>query len=299
MVKVVICGTIGLDTIKTPFGEVKDALGGSATYACLAASLFSETGIVSIAGKDLPSPHIMLFKKKNINMDGISYAEKNFRWSGEYTFDMNEAKTLKTDLNALLEFKAELPENYKKEKYLFLANIDPELQLKVLDQSNEPLFTMMDTMNFWITSKKEQVKQVMKRVHTVLLNEGEARQLFEIVNLIAAGKKALELGPRFVIIKKGEHGALLFTRKSIFNAPSYPLEIINDPTGCGDSFAGALIGYLARSGNVNEETIRKAVIYGSVVASFTAEDFSINRLKNIGKEDIEQRYKEFEQLRNF
>ncbi len=299
MVKVVICGTIGLDTIKTPFGEIKDALGGSATYACLAASLFSETGIVSIAGKDLPPQHMMLFKKKNINIDGISYAEKNFRWSGEYTFDMNEAKTLRTDLNALLEFKAELPEQYQKEKYLFLANIDPELQLKVLNQSKEPVFTMMDTMNFWITNKRELVKEVMNRVDTVLLNEGEARQLFETVNLVIAGKKVLELGPRSVIIKKGEHGALLFTRKSIFNAPGYPLEVIKDPTGCGDSFAGALIGYLAKSNTINEETMRKAIIYGSSAASFTAEDFSINKLKNISKQDIEQRYKEFEQLRSF
>ncbi|MBI3033092.1 bifunctional hydroxymethylpyrimidine kinase/phosphomethylpyrimidine kinase [Candidatus Woesearchaeota archaeon] len=299
MVKVIICGTIGLDTIKTPFGEVKDAIGGSATYACLAASLFVETGIVSIAGKDLPEQYLMLLKNKNINTEGVSYAEKNFRWSGEYTFDMNEAKTLKTDLNALLEFKADLPESYKKEKYLFLANIDPELQLKVLDQSKNPVFTMMDTMNFWITSKKEQVKQVMKKVDAVLLNEGEARQLFETVNLIAAGKKALELGPDYVIIKKGEHGALLFTRKSIFNAPSYPLEVIKDPTGCGDSFAGALIGYLAKNENVNEETMRKAVIYGSVVASFTAEDFSVETVKAITKYDIEQRYKEFEQLRSF
>ena len=299
MIKVIICGTIGLDDIKTPFGEIKNALGGSATYASIAASCFVEVGMVSIAGKDLPSEHVEMLKNRKIDCDGVEFSGKNFRWSGEYHFDMNEAKTIKTELNSLLELKANLPENYKKKEFIFLANVDPELQIRVLDQITKPKLVVMDTMNFWIESKRERLLEAIKRVDVLMINDGEARELFNTVNLFDAAKKALTLGPKQVIIKKGEHGALLFSKNTVFNAPGYPLEVIKDPTGCGDCFAGGFIGYLAATDDISESNMRKAVVYGSAIASFNAEDFSVNKVKKISREDIEKRYNEFKELRKF
>ncbi|MAG15988.1 sugar kinase [Candidatus Woesearchaeota archaeon] len=296
MVDIVIVGSVALDTVKTPFGEVKEVLGGAATYSSYAASFFSKPGIVAVVGEDFPSEHLDLLKGKEIDLNGVKKEGKTFRWQGRYEYDMNEAKTLKTELNSFENFEPELPEEYKKTKYVFLANINPELQLQVLEQIEQPEIVMLDTMNLWIQTKKEQLLEVIKKVNVLLMNDSEARQLFETPSLVKAASSALKLGPKHVIIKKGEHGALLFTNNSHFNAPGYPLEVIKDPTGCGDSFAGALIGYLAKSGL---DEIRKAIIYGSVVASFNAEDFSLNRLKQISNEDVYSRYKEFEKMREF
>jgi len=303
MVEIVFAGTIGLDDIKTPFGKVKEALGGSSTYAAYAASFFAKPGLVSIAGEDLPKEHFELLKKKGIDISGIEIKGKNFRWKGSYEFDMNEAKTLKTELNSLMDFDPKLPDGYKKAKYLFLANIDPELQIKVLEQMEKPEFVVMDTMNFWIESKKHQLIDAIKKVDLLVLNDGEARQLFDTVNLVNAADKALDLGPKAVIIKKGEHGALLFVRENgtrkHFSAPGYPLEVVKDPTGCGDSFGGGLIGYLAKTNDLSEANLRKAVIYGSVMASFNAEDFSLEKQKKISMGDIEKRFGEFREMREF
>lgn len=299
MVELIIIGSIGLDDVKTPFGEKKAVLGGSAIYASFASSFFTNPGVVSIAGKDFPEEHKKLLRDRDINIDGIEFKGKTFRWEGKYEYDMNEAKTLKTELNSLIEFSANLPEHYKDDKFLFLGNIDPILQLKVIEQATNPKFIAMDTMNFWISSKKETLIEVIKKVDLLLINDGEARQLFNTVNLLKAAKEALKLGPKYVIIKKGEHGALLFTDNTHFNAPGYPLEVLKDPTGCGDSFAGGMMGYLAKTNNLSESNIRKAIIYGSVIASFNAEDFSLERQKRLTNDEIEERYKEFEKIRKF
>jgi len=296
---VLIIGTVALDTIETPFGKVEKTLGGSATYASFAASFFAEPSLVSIIGSDFPKEYIELMKKRKINLEGLKTAGKTFHWDGFYEYDMNEAKTRKTELNSLENFKADVPEKYKNIDYVFLANIDPEQQLETLRQLNNPKLVVLDTMNFWINNKRKELIEAIKNVDVLLLNDGEARQLFSTANLVQAANSALKLGPKAVIIKKGEHGALLFTKNKHFNAPGYPLENIKDPTGCGDSFGGAFIGYLAKTKDLNEQNFRKAIVYGSVVASHNAEDFGLNRLKNLTMRDIEKRYKEFQDIREF
>ena len=295
----IIIGIVALDFIETPFGKVENALGGSACYASIAASFFSKPGIMSIIGKDFPNEHIEFLKSRQINIDGITTGEKTFKWQGFYEFDMNEAKTLKTELNSLESYSVAVPESYKDAKYVFLANIDPEQQLKVINTLNNPELIVMDTMNFWIDIKKEQLLETIKKAHILILNDGEARQLFGTPNLVKAARMALKLVSKAVIIKKGEHGALLFTDSKHFNAPGYPLENIKDPTGCGDCFGGAFTGFLTKTNDVSEENMRKAVIYGSVVASLNAEGFSIENLKKINIKDIEKRYNEFKELRDF
>ena len=299
MSDVLIVGTVALDTIETPFGKVQNALGGSAAYASFAASFFSKPAIISIIGKDFPKEYIDLLRKKGINMDGVQTGGKTFHWEGFYEYDMNEANTRKTELNSLANFGVKVPEKYKDIKYVFLANIDPEQQLEMLNKISRPDLVVMDTMNFWINNKKKQLTEVINKVDVLLLNDGEARQLFSTASLVKAADEALKLGPNAVIIKKGEHGALLFTKNKHFNAPGYPLENIRDPTGCGDCFGGGFIGYLAKTGNLSESNFRKAIIYGSVLASYNAEDFSLNRLRTLTMGDIEKRYKEFQDIREF
>ena len=296
---ILIIGTVAFDTIETPFGRVEKALGGSATYASFAASLFSKPSVLSVIGNDFPNEYLELMKKRNIGIDGIKVTGKTFHWDGFYEYDMNEAKTRKTELNSLEHFKVQVPKKYKGIKYVFLANIDPKLQLETLNQMDKPDFVVLDTMNFWISSKKEQVIKAIKKADVLLLNDGEARQLFNTVNLVKAANEALSLGTKAVIIKKGEHGALMFTKGRHFNAPSYPLENIKDPTGCGDTFGGAFIGYLAKTKELSEKNFRKAVVYGSVAASYNAEGFGIEKLKELTMADIESRYKEFEDIREF
>jgi len=252
---VLIIGTVALDTIETPFGKVEKVLGGSATYASFAASFFAKPALVSVIGRDFPKDCMELMKSRGIDVEGVKIDDKTFHWEGFYEYDMNEAKTRKTELNALEHFKPEVPEKYKGIKYVFLANIDPEHQLSVLRQMNNPEFVVLDTMNFWIDNKKEELIEAIKNADVLLLNDGEARQLFSTANLVKASNEALGLGPKAVIIKKGEHGALLFTKNEHvknaktsadfrhFNAPGYPLETIKDPTGCGDAYrAGLLYG---------------------------------------------------------
>ena len=296
---VLIIGTVAFDTIETPFGKVERALGGSAAYASFAASFFSKPALISVVGNDFPKDYIELIKKRKIDVDGLKITGKTFHWDGFYEYDMNEAKTRKTELNSLEHFKVEVPEKYKKIRYVFLANIDPEQQLETLRQMDKPDFVVLDTMNFWINNKKKSLMDVIKKVDVLLLNDGEARELFKTANLVKAANAALSMGPKAVIIKKGEHGALLFTKNKHVNAPGYPLENIKDPTGCGDSFGGAFIGYLAKTKDLNERNFRKAIVYGSVVASHNAEDFGLNRLKDLKMSDIEKRYKEFRDIREF
>lgn len=317
MSDVLIIGTVALDTIETPFGRAERILGGSASYASFAASFFSKPAIISIIGKDFPKEYMDLLRKRNIETEGVQAEGKTFHWEGFYEYDMNEAKTRKTELNSLAGFKVKVPEKYRDVKYVFLANIDPEQQLETLNQIRMPELVVMDTMNFWISGKQKQLIEVIKKVDILLLNDGEARQLFKTASLVNAANEALSLGPRAVIIKKGEHGALLFTRNKHtenpkdfrdarksenfrhFSAPGYPMENIRDPTGCGDCFGGGFIGYLAKTKDLSESNFRKAVVYGSVIASYNAEDFGLNRLKSLEMKDIGARYKEFEEIRLF
>lgn len=299
MNNVLVLGTLALDTIKTPFGRVENALGGSAAYASFSASFFANSSVVSVVGDDFPEDYIKLLRKRRINLEGLQISGKTFHWEGFYEFDMNEAKTIKTELNSLFGFKANIPKAYRDIKFVFLANIDPERQIDVLKQLKNPELVVMDTMNFWIKHEKKALLEVIKKVNVLLLNDGEARQLFGTISLVKAAKKALKLGPKAVIIKKGEHGSLLFTDDKHFNAPGYPLEDIKDPTGCGDCFGGAFIGYLAKTNDLSETNFRKAIIYGSVIASYNAEDFGLNKLKSLTMSDIEKRYKEFQDIREF
>ena len=301
MPDLIIIGSMGLDNIETPFGKRDSVLGGAASYASYAASFFTPPGVMSIVGSDFPDEYFSLLKKRNIDTTGIVMHGKTFRWAGFYEFDMNEAKTRKTELNCITAFNPVVPAHYKDAKFVFLANIDPALQEKVLSQVNA--FVVMDTMNFWIEQNKQKLLDVIKKVNIFVCNEGEARMLFDTPNLIEAGKKILALGPKAAVIKKGEHGALLFSVTdgtfNIFSAPAYPLEVVRDPTGCGDCFGGAFTAYLAATNDTSEKNLRKAVVYGTAVASLNAEDFSLERLKNVTMDEIEQRVALLRMMREF
>lgn len=301
MVNLIIIGSLGLDDIETPFGTKENVLGGAASYASYAASFFAQSGIISIVGSDFPEEYFSLLKKRNIDTLGIVMHGKTFRWSGFYEYDMNEAKTKKTELNCITAFNPVVPVHYKDARFVFLANIDPALQEKVIGQVNA--FVVMDTMNFWIEQNKQKLLDVIKRVNIFVCNEGEARMLFGTPNLIDAGKKILALGPKAAVIKKGEHGALLFTNEDnqlhIFSAPAYPLEVVRDPTGCGDCFGGAFTAYLAKTNDTSERNLRRAVVYGTAVASLNAEDFSLERLKTVTMDEIEERVELLRRMREF
>lgn len=301
MPDVVIIGSVAMDCIETPFRKDESILGGSATYASFAASFFCKPGIVAVVGGDFPQEYLNLLEKRGVCLAGLRIEKENrtFRWKGRYEFDMNEAKTLDTELNVLEFFKPQLPEEYRKVQYLFLGNIDPELQLYVLSQMENTKFVVADTMNFYIEHKKKELEKVISKIDLFLLNDGEARELFETTSLVKAARQALKLGTKAVIIKKGEHGALLFSRSGHFSAPGYPLENIVDPTGCGDCFGGGMVGYLAKTDDLSEGNIRKAIIYGSVIASHNAEGFGPENLKRISLSDIEGRYHEFRRMREF
>ncbi|OGC21986.1 sugar kinase [candidate division WOR-1 bacterium RIFOXYB2_FULL_42_35] len=297
---VLVVGTIALDTVQTPFGEKKDILGGSGVYAATAASFFGPAAIVGVVGSDFPQEHLEYLKSRKINTESIqTMAGETFRWSGYYEYDMNQAHTKDTRLNVLLSFDPKLTAEQKKSDYVFLANLDPELQLKVLDQLEEPKLIAMDTMDFWINSKREALKKVISRVDIVLINDAEARQFMETPNLPVAAAKIIKLGAKAVIIKKGEHGALLFSEGVHFSAPSYPQEMLRDPTGAGDSFAGGFMGYLAKTDDRSEKNIRRAIIMGSVLASFNVEDFSLERMRRLQPSEISTRFNEFKKFSEF
>jgi len=295
-----ITGSIGLDTVKTPLEEHADLLGGSASYASIAASFFTPVNLVGIVGEDFPKAYLDLYKKHTINLDGLQVAKgKTFRWSGEYEWDLNKRSTRSIALNVFETFQPTLPEHYRNAPFIFLANISPQLQLHVLSQVTQPKFIVADTMDLWINIAKEPLLALLKKIDCLILNESEARELMKETSLIKAGKALLKLGPKYICIKKGEHGCLLFGKDLFFSAPAYPLEDIHDPTGAGDCFAGAFAGYLAKAGKVNHQTLRKAVIAGSVIASFNVESFSLNRLKTIKPKDIRARYQSFRQMSHF
>lgn len=293
-------GSIALDTVETPFGKVKDAIGGSAIYFSIAASYFEKVNVVGVVGEDFPRNVIKNLKKRGIDTRGIKIKKgKTFRWKGRYDYDLNTAHTLETHLNVFADFNPDLPDDYRSSEYVFLGNIHPELQLKVLNSVRSPRFIACDTMNYWIEKENRKLKEVLKRTDMVIINEAEARELSEEPNTIKAAKKILAMGPKYIIIKRGEYGAMLFSRKSIFIVPAYPLEEIFDPTGAGDSFAGGFFGYIARSLKIDEFTLRRGIVAGSVLASFNVEDFGIKRLSNLEPEEINERLKKFKNLVEF
>jgi sugar/nucleoside kinase (ribokinase family) len=299
-VSLLVVGSVAFDSVRTPFGAVEAVLGGSASYFAVAASYFASVQMVGVVGEDFPSEHETMFRRHGIDTQGLRrQAGETFRWRGEYGYDLNEAHTLETHLNVLAAFQPDLPEAYRATPYVFLANIDPELQQRVLEQVTSPKFVACDTMNFWIEGKLEALKATLQRVDYLMINEAEARQLAQEANTIRAGRLILKMGPRAVIIKRGEYGALYLTDNACFFAPAYPLEEVFDPTGAGDSFAGGFMGALARSDSLDEQAIKRAIIYGSAMASFNVEQFSLQRLQSLTVDAIEQRVREFHALVTF
>jgi len=294
---ILIVGSVAFDKIKTPFAKSGIVLGGSATYSSISASYFNSVNLVGVVGADFPKKHLTLLNRKNINTQGLSIKKgKTFMWEGEYDWDFSNPKTIATRLGVFSTFMPCLPKDYENSKYVFLANIDPCIQLDVLAKIKRPKLIVCDTMNYWIENKLEDLKKVLKRVDIFLLNESEARELTSCMSLLKAGKQILSLGPKVVVIKKGEHGVLLFTKKHLFATPAYLLEEVFDPTGAGDTFAGGFIGYLSNCQKYNQAALRQAVIYGSIMATFTVESFSVDRLADINKRDINNRMKKFKKF---
>jgi sugar/nucleoside kinase (ribokinase family) len=297
MSAVLVVGSVALDSVETPFGRVDDAVGGSATFFSAAASHLVPVQLVGVVGHDFPLQRLEALRQRGVDLSGLECADgESFRWRGRYRHDLNSAETLETRLGVFSRFKPRIPTAFRQAPYVFLANIDPRLQLEVLQQVERPQLVACDTMNFWIESRRAELLELLSKVDILLLNDSEARQLTEEYNLVRAARWILARGPRYVVIKKGEHGAYMFSSDTVFFAPAYPLEEVFDPTGAGDSFAGGFMGYLARTGRHDEEAMRRAVVYGSTLGSFAVEGFSIDRLVEIGLADIARRLEEFRKL---
>jgi sugar/nucleoside kinase (ribokinase family) len=299
----ITAGTMAFDAIETPFGKTDKIIGGSATYVAYAASNFvTPVQQISIVGYDFPQEEMDELKRRGVQLDGVEIVpdKKSFFWSGRYHNDMNSRDTLVTDLNVLADFNPVVPDSFQGAEFLMLGNIMPKLQLSIINQLKvRPKLIVMDTMNFWMEVAMDDLKEVIKKVDVLLVNDGEARQLSEEVSLVKAARKIMAMGPEFLIIKKGEHGALLFHQNHVFFAPALPLEEVFDPTGAGDTFAGGFIGHLAKTKDISFENMKTAIIVGSAMASFCVEKFGPERLKEITKADIDTRLSEFVQLVNF
>jgi sugar/nucleoside kinase (ribokinase family) len=299
---VLVVGSIALDTVKTPVEEHADQLGGSASYAAVGASFFSPVNLVGVVGDDFPESEFEFWKQRGIDAAGVQRVKgQTFRWSGEYAWDLNTRETRSVALNVFENFKPALPEHFRETEFVLLANIAPSLQSHVLDQMRQPRFVVADTMDLWIETTRQDLDALLPRVDLLILNDSEARQMTGDTSLIRAGRAIRRHGPRYVVVKKGEHGALLFGPDDFFSCGAYPLEDIHDPTGAGDTFAGGLAGYLASSAadEIDFGKLRKAVIYGSVLASFNVEAFSLNRLRRLTTEEIAERYEMFRVMSQF
>lgn len=295
--QVLVVGSVALDSVETPFGKADDVLGGSGTYFSSSASHFAPVQLVGVVGDDYPVDLLQPLAARGVDLAGLEKVNgSSFRWRGRYRHDLNSAETLETHLGVFSNFRPNIPEQFRKAPFVFLANIDPRLQLQVLEQVEKPRLVACDTMNFWIESRRPELIELLGHVDLITLNDGEARQLTEHTNLVQAARWILDKGPKHVLIKKGEHGAFMFTRESVFFAPAYPLESVFDPTGAGDSFAGGFIGSLAASGDLSDASMRRAVVVGSAMGSFAVEKFSNGRLLEITRADIDARVKEFRQL---
>src|SRR3954451_5350842 len=297
---VLVVGSVALDSVETPFGKADDVLGGSANFSSASASHLAKVSVVGVIGSDYPIEKLDGLKKRGVDYSGLERAEgQSFRWLGRYRHDLNSAETLETHLGVFSRFSPKIPDKLRSSPYVFLANNDPRLQLDVLNQVERPKLVACDTMNFWIQSRRPDILELLQHVDLVTLNDAEARQLTEKFNLVQAAQWIMARGPRHVIIKKGEHGAFMFSENSIFFAPAFPLESVFDPTGAGDSFAGGFIGYLAATGDLSEANLRRAVVYGSAMGSFAVEKFSVDRLLEIDAGQIAERVRDFHRLVTF
>lgn len=296
-----VVGSVAFDAIETPFGRVERTVGGAATYFSLAASFFTRINLVGVVGEDFTAEHESVFKGRRVDLAGLERAKgKTFFWSGRYHDNLNDRTTLATDLNVFADFRPHLPESFRKSPYIFLANIDPTLQRSVLDQvSGKPKLVALDTMNYWIEGTPEELRKTLKQTQVLMINDSETRQLSDEHNLLLAARQIFKMGPRTLVIKRGEHGAMMIHGDSVFCVPAYPLDEIHDPTGAGDSFAGGFMGYLASAGRINGDTLRLAMVYGSVLGSFAVEKFGLARLLTLKRSEITNRVRHFHKLTTF
>jgi sugar/nucleoside kinase (ribokinase family) len=297
-----VVGSVAFDSVETPFGNVTDALGGSATYISVAASYFTAPiRLVAVVGGDFPRNHMEFLEERGIDLDGLQVVRegKTFRWGGRYHYDLNMRDSMYTELNVFEQFNPVIPTGFKRSAYVCLGNIDPVLQRQVLNKLNKPRLVIGDTMNYWIENKPRELAETLKVMDVLVVNDSEARLLTREPNLIKAAKRIIGMGPKIIIIKKGEHGALLVTEDTIFLAPAYPLESIYDPTGAGDAFAGGFVGWLARTDDLSPDNLKRAVVYGSTLASFCVEQFSVDGLKDLTYLQIQDRYRSFMRLSSF
>jgi sugar/nucleoside kinase (ribokinase family) len=296
---ILVVGSVAYDTVETPFGRAEKVLGGSASFFAVAASFFVPVNLVGIVGRDFGEEQLAAFRGRRIDLEGLERGDGDtFHWQGKYSYDLNSRDTICTDLNVFETFKPRIPEKYRRSSHVFLGNIDPLLQRDVLDQVQAPEIVACDTMNFWITGKPDELKRTLSRVHILLVNDAEARQLSGEWNLVKAARAIRAMGPSILIVKKGEHGVVMFDDEGSFAAPAYPLEEVFDPTGAGDTFAGGFLGYLASAGR-RDAAVRRAVIMGSTLASFCVEAFSLDRLRRLTREEIDARYRLFRKLTDF
>ena len=296
-----VVGSVAYDAIETPHGKVERTLGGAASYFGLAASLFAPVRMVAVVGEDFAEADLAIFRRRKIDLEGLERAQgKCFFWAGRYSQNMNERTTLTTELNVFASFNPTLPKSYLDSQFIFLGNIDPTLQRSVLKQvKRKPKITGLDTMNYWIERTPDALRETLKHTEILMINDDETRQLTGEHNLLRAAKHVFNLGPRTLVIKRGEHGALMIHDKFIFSVPAFPLEEVHDPTGAGDSFAGGFMGYLAGAGKVNEQTLRRAMVYGSVAGSFTVEKFGVERLATVTRREVQARAHRFSKLTSF
>ena len=297
---ILVVGSVAFDTIKTPFGQADEIVGGAATYFSIAASQFTDVNLVGVVGEDFGEREMSVFAGRRIDLAGLQQAHgRTFRWGGEYSYDLNDRETLFTELNVFESFRPRLPEAYRQPEIVFLANIHPALQLEVLEQVDGHRLVAADTMNYWIEGTPDELRRVLERIDILLVNDAEARQLSGEFNLVRAAAKIRAMGPRTLVVKRGEYGVLLFDSEELFVAPAYPLESVFDPTGAGDAFAGGFLGYLAQRGSFDAEGLRQAIIFGSTLGSFCVEDFGTRRLEKLSRDEIVDRYREFKLLTHF
>ena len=297
---ILVVGSVALDTIETPLGRMEEVLGGSAAYFAVAASYFAPVKVVAVIGEDFPEQERAILSSPNIDLAGVEMRKgRTFRWTGRYHEDMNIRDTLDLQLNVFADFTPVLPPQYRNTPFVFLGNINPGLQGGVLDQLTQPRLIACDTISHWIEGARPELEALLKKVETLIINDEETRLLGRERNIVRAARKILAMGPRTLLVKRGEYGVLLFSANSVFAVPAYPLEEVFDPTGAGDSFAGGFLGHLAQSGDLSEAGLRKAIVYGSVVASFVVEDFSLRRFHTLTRDDIDRRYRQFVALTEF
>ena len=300
MSEILVVGSVALDSVETPFGKVDEALGGSATYFSAAASVFADVKLVGVVGNDFPLDRLEFLKRRGVDFGGLEVVEgSSFRWAGVYEYDLNTRRTLSTELGVFADFSPTVPDEYRTAEWVFLGNIDPVLQHAVLDQVEAPRFVACDTMDFWIEGARESLEKLLGRIDMLVVNDAEIRELADEHNLLVAARWVQERGPRHVVVKKGEHGAVLFSGDSVFFAPGYPLEEIFDPTGAGDSFAGGMVGYLAYVNHASDDELRRAVVFGSALGSFACESFGPARLSELDENDVFERVAVFREMTRF